>query len=131
VPHKSNQFDWPYAKKKVEIMETTQNIKIYGQMECLPIWPTYIEEKGRTLDKRCGIKVRCYWEHPPGTVGNLKGICWEQRKKEKIPPPSPLPPSKKLRRKIKSRHFECMLSLPIGCMKFLFPKLFVTIFGLG
>jgi hypothetical protein len=31
----------------------------------------------------------------------------------------------------KSRHFECMLSLPVGCMKFLFPKLFVTIFGLG
>jgi hypothetical protein len=26
---------------------------------------------------------------------------------------------------------ECMLSLPIGCMKFLFPKLFVTILGLG
>jgi hypothetical protein len=26
---------------------------------------------------------------------------------------------------------ECMLSLPHGCMKFLFPKLFVTIFGLG
>ncbi len=24
-----------------------------------------------------------------------------------------------------------MLSLPIGCMKFLFPKLFVTIFGLA
>jgi hypothetical protein len=28
-------------------------------------------------------------------------------------------------------HNECMLSLPIGCMKFLFPKLFVTIFDLG
>jgi hypothetical protein len=28
-------------------------------------------------------------------------------------------------------HHECMLSLPIGCMKFLFPKLFVTIFDLG
>jgi hypothetical protein len=31
----------------------------------------------------------------------------------------------------KARHLECMLSLPIGYMKFLFPKLFVTIFGLG
>jgi hypothetical protein len=32
----------------------------------------------------------------------------------------------------KTRHFECMLSLPLGCMmKFLFPKLFLTIFGLG
>jgi hypothetical protein len=26
---------------------------------------------------------------------------------------------------------ECMLSLHIGCMKFVFPKLFVTIFGHG
>jgi hypothetical protein len=26
---------------------------------------------------------------------------------------------------------ECMLSLPIGCMKFLFPKLFLTSFQLG
>jgi hypothetical protein len=42
----------------------------------------------------------------------------------------PAPRQKKLKRK-KPRHFECMLSLPIGCMKFLFPKLFVTIFGLG
>jgi hypothetical protein len=28
-------------------------------------------------------------------------------------------------------HHACMLSLPIGCMKFLFPKLFIIIFGLG
>jgi hypothetical protein len=48
------------------------------------------------------------------TLGNLMGTCWEQRKKEK-----------------NLRHFECMLRLPIGCMKFIFPKLFVTIFGLG
>jgi hypothetical protein len=40
-----------------------------------------------------------------------------------------LPSSPKLKRK-NSRHFECMLSLPIGCMKFLFPKLFITIFAL-
>jgi hypothetical protein len=26
---------------------------------------------------------------------------------------------------------ECMVSLPIGCMKLLFSQLFVTIFGLG
>jgi hypothetical protein len=55
---------------------------------------------------------------------------WEQRKNEKNPfPPAPAP-TQNLKEK-KSRHFECMLSLPIGCMKFLFPKLFVTIFGLG
>jgi hypothetical protein len=51
------------------------------------------------------------------TLGNLMGTCWEQRKKEK--------------KEMKSRHFECMLSLCIRCMKFLFPKLFITIFGLG
>jgi hypothetical protein len=39
-------------------------------------------------------------------------------------------PPKNLKEK-ESRHLECMLSFPIGCMKFLFPKLFVTIFGLG
>jgi hypothetical protein len=40
------------------------------------------------------------------------------------------PPTQNLNEK-KSRHFECMLSLPTDCTKFLFPKLFVTIFGLG
>jgi hypothetical protein len=50
-----SQFDWPFAKK-VETVETTQNRKIYGQMECLPLWPTYVEETGRTLDKTYGIK---------------------------------------------------------------------------
>jgi hypothetical protein len=47
--------------------------------------------------------------------------------KEKMKKSSPHP---KLKRK-KSKHFECMMSLPIGCMKFLFLKLFNTIFGLG
>jgi hypothetical protein len=53
---------------------------------------------------------------------------WEQNKNEKNPPP--LPPTQNLKEK-KSRHFVGMLSLPIGCMKFLIPKLFVTIFGPG
>jgi hypothetical protein len=44
------------------------------------------------------------------------GTHWEQRKIEK----KSFPPPKKW-----------MLSLSIGCMKFLFPKLCVTIFGLG
>jgi hypothetical protein len=52
----------------------------------------------------------------------------EKRKKSLSPPPPP--PKKNLKEK-KSMHFECMLSLPIGCMKFLFPKLFITIFGVG
>jgi hypothetical protein len=40
-------------------------------------------------------------------------------------------PTPKLKRKKKSRHFECMPSLAIGYMRFLFPKLFITIFGMG
>jgi hypothetical protein len=47
--------------------------------------------------------------------------------KEKI---LPSPQTQNLKEN-KARHLECMLSLPIGCTKFLFPKLFVTIFGLG
>jgi hypothetical protein len=104
-------------------VEAPHDRNFYEKMEFLPLWPTYIGEKGRTLSKTYGIKARCYWEHPWGThrehVGN-KG------KKKKNPP---LPPQN-LKGK-KSRHFECMLGLPIGCMKFLFPKLLVTIFGLG
>jgi hypothetical protein len=49
------------------------------------------------------------------------------KENEKNPTPAP---AQNLKEK-KSSHFECMLSLPVGCMKFLFPKLFVTIFGLG
>jgi len=43
-------------------------------------------------------------------IGNLEGTYWEQRTNEN-----------------KSRHFKHMLSFPIGCMKFLLPKLFITI----
>jgi hypothetical protein len=134
VPHKSNFFFSTTSQvigplqKKDETMEAPQNRRFYGKMEYLHIWPTYIDEKGRTLGQTYGIKVRCYWEHPWGThwepIGNMKGTWWEQRKKEKNPSPT-----KNFKEK-KSRHFECMLSPPIGCMKFLFPKLFV-IFGLG
>jgi len=59
---------------------------------------------------------------------NMLGTHWEQgRSKKKKTLPTPTDPQKG---KIKAHH-ECMLGLPIGCMKFLFSKLFVTIFGLG
>jgi len=51
-------------QKKVETMEAPQIRRFYEKMECLPFWPTYIGEKGRTLGKTCWIKARCYWEHP-------------------------------------------------------------------
>jgi hypothetical protein len=85
-------------------------------------------------------KARCYWEHPWGThwehmeyIENLIGTHLElegnmlgTKGKWKNPPPL----TQNFKEK-KWRHFECMLSLPIGCMKFLYPKLFITIFGLG
>jgi hypothetical protein len=50
--------------------------------------------------------------------------------KTQLEPLPPLPLSQNLKEK-KTRHFENMLTLRIGCMKFLFPKLFITNFGLG
>jgi len=62
-------------------------------------------------------------------IGSHLELEGNQEKKKKILPPPPSTPQN-LKEK-KSRHFECMLSLPIDCMKFGFSKLFVTIFGLG
>jgi hypothetical protein len=73
-------------------MEVPQNKRFYGNMECLPLWPTYIGEKGRTLGKTYGIKGRSYWEHPWGTHWELEGNKGKMKKK-----PSPTHP--KLKRK--------------------------------
>jgi hypothetical protein len=55
------------------------------------------------------------------------GTHRQHEKKEKVPPPSPLPYQKE---KNWTSH-ESMLSLSLAVWKFYFPKLFVTIFGLG
>jgi len=77
-------IDWPMTKKKFETVEAPQNRRFYEKMECLPLWPTYIGEKWRTLGKTYGIKARCYWEHPWEThweprehIRNLMGTHWE------------------------------------------------------
>jgi hypothetical protein len=54
------------------------------------------------------------------------GTHWEQNKNPKNPPP---PLSKPKRKKLGP--LEGMLSLLIGCMEFVFLKLFATIFDLG
>jgi hypothetical protein len=98
-----SQFDWPITtkknqkkKKKVETMEAYQNRRFYGKMKCLPLWPTYIGEKGRTLGKTYWIKAWCYWEH----IGNLMGTHSEfernKGKMKKSPPPQPPQPPKTL-----------------------------------
>jgi hypothetical protein len=58
------------------------------------------------------------------------GTHWEEgkiNKKSLSPPPVPIP-HMSIRKKL-----DCLsvLSLSIGCMKFLFPKLFITVFHLG
>jgi hypothetical protein len=76
-------------------MEAPQNRRFYGKMECLPLWPTYIGENGRTLGKTYGIKARCYRE-PREHIGNLIGTHWElegnmlgtKGKRKKILPPT-------------------------------------------
>jgi hypothetical protein len=59
-------------------------------------------------------------KHDENTLRTRKG---KKEKKKKCPH---LIPKRKNR-----AHHECMQSLRIDCMKFLFPKLFITIFGLG
>jgi hypothetical protein len=87
------------------------------------------------LCKPYGIKPRCYWEHFGECIwehfGKLK-IFWEhiQNKKKKKTKknsahPTPLPKGKN-----RAQH-ECMLSLPIGWMQFLFPKTVGHHFGPG
>jgi hypothetical protein len=56
------------------------------------------------------------------------GTHWEPGKNEKKKKPSPL---KKIKRKKSKALGLHAWGLPIGCMKFLFSKEFVTIFGLG
>ncbi len=89
-------------------MGSPQNRRFYGKMECLPLWFTYIGEKGRTLGKTYGIKARCYWKHREHIV-NLIGTHWElegnilgtKGKIKKILSPPP-PNLKLLGKKIKS-----------------------------
>jgi len=55
---------------------------------------------------------------------------WEPGKNEKKSF-SPAPYPAKLKRKRKQATLSACLGLPIGCMKFLYPEEFDTIFGVG
>jgi hypothetical protein len=82
------EFDWP-RQKKIETMKAHKNWRFYAQMECLPLWPTDICEKGRTLSKTYGIKARCDWEHPWGTHCEPIGTKEKWKKSSSSPPPPP------------------------------------------
>jgi hypothetical protein len=61
----------------------------------------------------------------------MEHIGNQGKMKKKILPPHPhLPPPKTYKEKARHTLMAC-LGLPIGCMKFLFPKEFITIFGPG
>jgi hypothetical protein len=58
-------------------MELPQIRRFYGKMKHIPLWPIYISEKGRTLGKKYGIKVRCYWETPLRNTLVTSKTYWE------------------------------------------------------
>jgi len=66
---------------------------------------------GKNYGAKMGAIGKALGEH----IGNLMETHWELERN--------MLGTKETLKKIKSRHLDCM--------KFLFPKLFVTIFGLG
>jgi len=55
-------------------METPQNRKFYWKIKCLPLWPTYIGEKGRTSRaKHMGIMRGAIGNTPGENIGNSLG----------------------------------------------------------
>jgi hypothetical protein len=58
-------------------MEAFQNRRFYGKMECLPLWPTYIGEKGRTLGKTSIYEGRfCFVVMRSTELGCLRSCSW-------------------------------------------------------
>ncbi len=127
------QFFWNIEHSPMEAPLSTPSCKI--ETNLFVIWEFNFRQT-------IWDKTRCYWDwerlrgttcEPGESQGNMRRTYWEhignkeeKQKKKNLPPPHPQREKKKNR-----AHHECMLSLPIGCMKFLFPKLLVTIFGLG
>jgi hypothetical protein len=83
---------------------------------------------GQIIWDKTHVLLGTSWGTHVGTFWELNGNIWEhiknKGKKQKTPP---TPPPKGKNR----AHHECMLNLCIGCMKFLFLKLFVIVFGQG
>ncbi len=114
----------------------SQSLNEYPQLQsrkkCASLWPSFFSlftwelNFGQTIwaksEVLLGTSWRTNWE-----LGKPYGNMMIENKEEKQKIPLPTAPRKEKNWTV----HECMLSLPIGYMKFLFPKLFVTIFGLG
>jgi hypothetical protein len=74
-------------------------------MESLPLWPTYIGEKGRTLGKTKRVTIgNTLGEHTGSLKGTYKEHVGNKGKMKKI-----LPQRHPTLKRKKSRHLECMM----------------------
>jgi len=109
------------------------NPKFQNRNKCTPLWFTFsvyihgiCAKPYRIKLVLLGVSGGYLWKPDE----NSMGTWWEHiRTKKKTHPPAS-PPRIHTQEKDWTPHGS-MLSLLIGCMKLLFPKLFVTIFGLG
>jgi len=134
----SSLFFWWHADligpllKKMKLWRLPKTEGSILKYKVPPLWPTYISEGRTPFSKAYGIKVRWYGEHVGENIaklgnilkthweleGNIVWTHWESGKYEKsFPPPHP----QNIKGKKQGTLSAC-LGLPIGCMKFLFPK---------
>ncbi len=117
-----------------------QTISFYYEVESSSPLAQKYRWKEDNITKAYGIKVSCYGEHVGEYIRNLGNIMgsshwelkgntvrtyWEPREKWKKILPTPNLKGKK------AKHLGCLLGPSHWLQKFLFPKEFVTIFGLG
>jgi len=125
----TSQFDWHITKKN-ETIEAPQHRRLHFEIQSSSPLAHHIhrwkdDNICQSIWDKSEVLWRTFWE----PIGNLKGTYWEPGKLK-----TPSPPFK-LKRNFKwwrtQGTLSACLGLPIGCMKFLFPKEFITIFGLS
>jgi hypothetical protein len=86
-------FDWSLTEKYSKLWRLPQNRSLYFAsfyIECIPLWPTYIDEKRTTLGKTYEIKVWCYREHVGGEhIENLRNMIGNTKIFKNAPRPPP------------------------------------------
>jgi hypothetical protein len=133
LPEFCNEPIWlAHHPKRLKLWRLPK-IKVYiSKYRVPPLWPTYIGEKEDNICQTIWDKSEVLWRTCWGThwefKGNIMRTRWElgEMENKSSPPPPPKP-----KRQKKQHIVSWCLGLPIACMKFLFPKEFVNIFGLG